>query len=112
MEIDFQDRKLEKICNSDTLLLKVFGKVNAKKIKMRLDDLRAAQKLADVAHLPGQYHNLSGNRKGQIAVHINEPYRLLFKPNHDPVPVTVSGNIDWEKITCITIIEVTNYHGK
>lgn len=112
MNINFEDSKLEKICNDDKLLVKTYGKVNAKKIKQRLDDLKAATKLEVVRNLPGKYHDLYENRKGQIAVHIEEPYRLIFKPNHAPLLLTQNGNPNWELITSITVIEIVNYHGK
>jgi hypothetical protein len=35
---------------------------------------------------------------------------LIFEPDHDPLPVLVTGGPDVLAITRIRIIEVTNYH--
>jgi proteic killer suppression protein len=77
-----------------------------------LDDLLAAKSLDDVRLLPGKYHELSADRKGQLGVHVHEPYRLIFEPVCDALPIDENGILDWKKITCVKIIEITNYHGK
>ncbi len=38
-------------------------------------------------------------------------YRLVFEPDHDPVPRIFDGGIDRTKVTGILIKEVVNYHG-
>lgn len=110
MEILFDDKKLNKIVNDMKSLQKVYGRIRAKLIRRRLDDLRAAKTLQDVRFLPGKYHELGENRKGQLAVHIEEPYRLIFTPNHNPTPLKENGALCWLSITSIRVIEITNYH--
>jgi len=41
---------------------------------------------------------------------INHPYRLVFKPDHDPLPRKDNGGLDLEMITGITILGVEDYH--
>lgn len=110
MEILFDDKRLNKIVNDMKSLRKAYGQINAKLIRRRLDDLRAAKTLEDVKHLPGKYHELGENRKGQFGVHIEEPYRLIFAPNQNPLPVKENGALCWSSITCIRVIEITDYH--
>lgn len=112
MKITFEDKKLEKLLNDSKSLQKAYGQIGAKIIRRRLDDLRAANTLEDTKHLPGKYHELKENRKGQIAAHLEEPGRLIFVPDQDPVPLTDNGAMDWKAINSIKIIEITNYHGK
>ena len=38
------------------------------------------------------------------------PFRLIFVPNHDPIPLRDDGGIDRDRITAITITEVVDYH--
>ena len=38
------------------------------------------------------------------------PYRLVFRANHDPLPRKADGGIDTEKVTAITIVDVIDYH--
>jgi len=65
MKITFDDNKLRKYANDDRLAERKLGKRDAALYKQRLDDLTAAKTLEDVRNLPGNYHQLVGNRKGQ-----------------------------------------------
>lgn len=56
-------------------------------------------------------HELTGNRKGQLSMDLDHPYRLIFKPGHDPVPERSEGGLDWRAVTEITIIGVVDTHG-
>ena len=55
-------------------------------------------------------HQLRGNRAGQFAIDLTDPYRLILQPNHNPVPQKDGGGIDLTRVTAITIIEVVDYH--
>ncbi len=110
MDIVFKSRKLEKIFNSAKELKKNFPQ-SFDKIQMRMQVLMAAPSLEHVPkNKPERCHELTLNRKGQFAVILKEPFRLIFEPNHDPVPRKDDGGIDLEKVTAITILEVTDYH--
>lgn len=111
MEINFQNRKLDKIFNSAKGLQKQYGERMAKVIMNRLAILKAARSLALVPITPPERrHQLGSARKGQYAVDLVHPYRLVFKPNHEPLPRKQDGGIDTEQVTAITIIEVVDYH--
>lgn len=112
MDITFDDRKLEKIMNNQKSLQKTYGQIGAKIIRKRLDDMKAALNLSYVKFLPGKYHELKEDRKGQLAVHVEEPKRLVFRPNHNPLPINEDGGLIWELVTSISIIEIIDYHGK
>lgn len=110
MVINFNTRKLEKELTDSKQLLKRYGQL-AKKINQRMAELRAADTLAVMATLPqARCHELQGGRKGQFAVDISVNYRLIFKPDHDPVPTKDDGGIDWNSITIISIEEIDDYH--
>lgn len=91
-------------------MLKEFGKLRAEKIRARLAQLRFANTLEDVRQLPGNYHELTGNRKGQWACDLDQPYRLVFTPHETPIPVNEDGQYVWMEITGVEVIEVVNYH--
>jgi proteic killer suppression protein len=80
------------------------------KLKQRLDDIRAADTMAVLETLPGHYHPLTANRAGQWACSLEEPYRLVFKPEGNPLPVSADGRLDTTKVVAVSIIEVVNYH--
>jgi len=111
MDIAFKTRKLAKTFNSDKELKKVYGQENSRKIKLRMTVLHAAAHLGEVpAEKPIRCHALHGQRKGQFAVDLKHPFRLVFSPNHDPLPETADGNIDLSQVTCLKILSVEDYH--
>jgi toxin HigB-1 len=112
VNILFDDSKFEKECNERKLCIKRHGQKRADKIEQRLADLRAAATLEIMRNLPGKCHELTSNLSGHFAVDLDQPYRLLFVPAHDPVMRNSGGGIDWTKVTSIRIIRVENYHGK
>ena len=111
MEIIFNSTKMEKICNDSRKTQKYFGSIRAKIIRRRLDELRAADTLEDMRSLPSaRCHELSQNRKGQLSVDLDHPYRLLFVPEHAPVPTKADGGLDWSRVTAIRILGAEDTH--
>lgn len=111
MEISFADNKLAKICNSEKQMLRKFGKPIAERIGQRLNELKAAETLADMRNLPGaRCHELKGDRAGCFAVDLVHPHRLVFFPDHDPRPELPDGGLDWDKVSKIMIKEIVDYH--
>ena len=76
----------------------------AEKLKSRLAVLSNARALADVPPPPERCHSLRGEREGQYAVDLVHPRRLVFAPNHEPIPRKDDGGIDLDKVTAITIV--------
>jgi len=110
MDISFSSSKLEKACNSDKDLRKKFGERQGAKLKQRLGELRAASCLEELRNVPGNYHELKEDRKWQLGVSLVHPYRLIFSPKNDPLPLKPDGGLDWQRITIVEIIEVVDYH--
>jgi proteic killer suppression protein len=59
--------------------------------RLKLDRLDAATSLQDLAALPGnRFEALSGDRKGQYSIRINDRWRICFKwPDYDSGPSNV-----------------------
>lgn len=111
MEITFISRKLQKVCNSEKEMRARFGKPLAERLQQRLAELKAADTLEDIRRLPpARCHELSQNRKGQLAVDVVHPKRLIFEPDHNPVPRKPDGGLDWPHVTRIRVIEIIDYH--
>jgi toxin HigB-1 len=110
MVITFSDKTLKKVVNDDRKLIKAFGQKRANLIKRRLDDIQAAETLEDLRHMPGRYHELKGDRKGQWACDLDQPYRLIFEPHEDPIPTDDDGKYIWIEIRGVDITEITDYH--
>ena len=110
MHITFTDKKLRKIANDDRVMMKKLGRLRADKFKKRLDQLKFATNLEDVRYLPGKYHELKNDRKGQWACDLDQPYRLIFEPHEDPIPTNEDGQYIWIEIFGVEILEIINYH--
>ena len=111
MVIYYQTRGLERICNIAQEAVKKLGSVMAKKLHQRILELNAFECLADVPHTPPQRrHMLSGRRKGQFSVDLQHPFRLLFIPANDPIPLKDDGGYDLSQITEIEIIRIEDTH--
>lgn len=87
------------------------GQLRAKLYNKRLGDLANAETLEDVRNLPGNYHELKENRKGQWACDLDQPYRLIFEPHEYPTPTNEAGKHIWREIKSVEIIEIKDYHG-
>jgi plasmid maintenance system killer protein len=111
LDITFASKKLRKECNKHNLLVRQHGAVRAKKIRQRLDDLSAADCLEDMRRLPGRCHELTGDRSGQLSLDLDGPYRLIFVPANEPVPLKADGGLDRTRVTAIEIIGVEDTHG-
>ena len=110
MKITFKTNKLRKIANNPERCIKEYGKICGKKLLRRLTDLRDAITLEDVRYLPGRYHELKGDKKGQWACDLEHPCRLIFEPHEDPIPTNEDGQYLWMKILGVEIIEIVDYH--
>lgn len=115
MDISFKNRKLAKMFNEGTQLEKMQGVLRARKIRIRMKELRAARSLMDFwppKSPPGRCHELTlGKRAGQLSVDLDHPYRLIFIPDHDQVPRREDGGLDWAGVTSIKILGVEDTHG-
>lgn len=110
MDIVFKNKNLAKQFNNQKLLEKKNGANRAKRIRRRLDNLRAANVLEDMRNLPGRCHELTKNRAGQLSLDLDHPYRLIFEPANEPLPIKPDGGMDWKKITAVKIIGIEDTH--
>ena len=81
-------------------------------LKRRIDSLESASTLEVMRQLPGRCHEMTADLDGRIAIDLVQPYRLLFEPDHDPLPRRPGGGLDWAQVTSIVILEVADYHGR
>ena len=114
MDIQFATNKLEKELNEGKAMIKAHGAIRSKRLRIVLTGLRAAPSLATFAppmSPPHRCHELTGNRKGQLSMDLDHPFRLIIKPSHDPLPIRDEGGLDWRLVTAIKILEIEDTHG-
>jgi len=114
MELTFANNKLRKQMNQGKAMVKAYGPIQAKRLQIVLTSLRAAPNLGIFAppySKPNRCHELKGNLKGQLSVNLIHPYRLLFEPLNEPLPMRPEGGLDWHAVTAINIKGVEDTHG-
>ena len=99
MLVVFADKDLEKLVGDQRKLERKYGAIQARLILRRIDDMRNAISVDSLLLLPGNYHSLKGDRSGQFACHLKEPYRLIFR--------VVETDDEQE---CLDILEIVDYH--
>ena len=110
VKIAYANSRIEKICTDSKRAKKTLGQVGAKILVTRLEQLATEPNLEKLRFYPGNYHELTGDRWGQLAASLNELNRLIFEPNNDPRPTKDDGGLDWSAVTEILIVEITDYH--
>lgn len=111
MNIAFKTTKLKKVFNTEKGLVKAYGADKAKALKNRIYILKTANNLMQVPVTPPYLrHQLKGDYKDFFALNVKHPYRLVFKPNNNPLPLLDDGGLDLTRITDIEIIDVVDYH--
>ncbi len=112
LEITFKSRKLAKQCNSRQAAQKKWGTMQGNKVLQRLNEMRAADTLADLGKLKYlRLHPLVGDRRGQWSVDVIHPYRLLFVPTNEPLPLKPDGSVDEAQVTAVEVQGVEDTHG-
>lgn len=98
MEVSYKNKKLENVCQDFGQAKKKYGINMAIKIHQRIDEIRAAETIEIMIKFRiGRCHELEGNRKGQYAVDLVHPYRMVFE--------VVNG-----EVYIANIIEIIDYH--
>ncbi len=109
MQIRFKNARMRKICNDEKALRRNYPE-QAAVIRQRLDDLAAAESMETLLSLPGGWHPLHGDRKGQWGGSLRGALRIVIRPADDPLPLDRSGGLDLKRVTSVEIVEVEDYH--
>jgi len=110
MEITFKNKELKKYANDSGARNKKLGSIGAKLYYKRISDLKTARTLEDLRNMPGSFHELVGDRKGQWACYLEHPKRLIFEPHENPIPTDENGRYIWVEIKGVDIVDIVDYH--
>jgi toxin HigB-1 len=111
MDIAFKKDLLRKCSNDHSYAQRKLGPIRAKKYLLRLQQMREAECLENLRHLPQiDVHELTADRKGQLACNLDHPYRLILEPAHDPIPSKEDGGLDWNQVTAVIVLGIEDYH--
>ena len=98
LEVTYKTNKIKKVCTDAKVSHRTYGNEMSEKIQMRIAEIEAADTVEEMIkfHI-GRCHPLTNNRKGQYAVDLVHPYRMVFEKH---------GN----KIQVAHIMEIVDYH--
>ena len=107
MVIRFEEEALAKICNSGALLQKHWGMDRGRLISRRLSQIAAMPNLHWLAAIPGILTvPVRPDRRGELTVAVLLPLRIVFKVDHNPIPLHEDGNARCKEIKKIVLLEV------
>jgi proteic killer suppression protein len=109
VEVDFADRALERLSASSAAMTREFGALRARRLSVRLAALRAVDYAVDLLPLPGRWHVLTGDWKGHMSGDLDQPYRLLVRPQ-EPAPLAEDGGVDWNATKAMTVVGILDTH--
>lgn len=98
MRITYKSKKIEKVCTVASEAEKKYGLEMAAKIHQRIDEIIVADTVEEMVQFRiGRCHPLKGERKGQYAVDLVQPHRLVFQKEGDEIQIA-------------KIMEIVDYH--
>ena len=98
MDITYKTNKIKKICTDAKTAERTYGREMAEKIHQRIDEITAASTVEMmIKYHIGRCHPLTQNRKGQYAVDLVHPFRLVFEKIGDEIQIA-------------NITEIVDYH--
>ena len=112
IRIDWADRKLRKAQVSDSAGRRLLGDDRWSALKRRIRTLEAADTLADLHGLPGNFHPLTVDREGEWSANLSPNWRLIFEPAETPLPTLVDGGLDTRAVRHVRVLRVEDYHGR
>ena len=98
MDITYKNKKIRKVCTDANAAEKMYGRKMAEKIQQRIDQITAADSVEMLIEFHiGRCHPLKQNRKGQYAVDLVHPYRLVFEKKGEEIQIAI-------------VLEIVDYH--
>ena len=98
MDITYKNNKIKKICTDAKTAERTYGREMADKIHLRIDQIHASDTVEMMIRFHiGRCHPLKQNRKGQYAMDLVHPYRLIFEKNGEIIQIA-------------NILEIVDYH--
>jgi plasmid maintenance system killer protein len=117
MEIRVSDKNLRAALRDDAGCVRRYGTEMARKLRLRLAALRAADSLEAFwppISGPERCHELKGERAGSFSIDLRHPYRLLSMPRPStttPQPERLDEHQRWATINAIDILGIEDTHG-
>ena len=103
LEIEYKNKKLERQCTIYKEAVRSYGKDMAVKIEQVIGELEAADSVNFLEkHSISRCHALIGNRKGEFAMDLVHPFRLVFEKKEN--------TIELKRVEMVKVTDIINYH--
>ncbi len=104
MEISYASKKLEKILTNERMIKKQYTAFY-KKIINRMSEIRAANNLDEIPHIPPpRRHKLEGDYNDCWGIDVSKNFRFVLRPIGD------WDETDLKTINKIQILSIEDYH--
>lgn len=100
LQLSFANPAVQELCECRAAAEKILGQTAARKLRARLQDLCAAEKISE---LPVGMPKLTGH--GTLVIALHPPHKLILEPAMNPTP-TDDGKTDWDAIDCFCVTAV------
>jgi len=104
LEVSFKDKELEKCARDFKFAIKQMGRIRSKIYLQRIQFLLISPNFQSLRLGPGHFHELTGNRSGEWACDLDQPYRLVFRAGEN------ADGKKWIEIASAEILEIVDYH--
>lgn len=104
LKVEFRDKDLELCAMDEAYAIRRMGKKRAVCYNLRIKAIKYAENFEILKTVPGNFHELVGNRKGQWACSLDQPYRLIIK-GAEPNEIVI-----WAERHNAEIMEIADYH--
>ena len=98
MRVNFASRELERICTDSRYMRKKLGAEVAKKLRLRVAELKSVTHVRDLLEGTGRWEELKGDRRGTWSARLSANWRLIIRPGEQGRQATV------------TVIDIEDYH--
>jgi len=97
MELRYASNELERQCTDESYMKRKLGEERAKKLKLRINELRQVSAMNDLLLLAGKWELLKQNRAGQWSGRLTGNWRVIAEP-------------DGKAINVVVVQEIIDYH--
>jgi len=103
LKIEYKSNRLKRACTDFSVAKRDYGVNMANLIHQRVNEISSADSVEMLCRFSiGKCHPLEGNRTGQYAMNLVQPYRLVF----EKICIEEEGR----NIEIVRILSIENYH--
>lgn len=111
MEIGFRRASEQAFFRDSAKVRRKYGTECAKKLLLRLTQIRAADSLEVLCRVPqARCHQLGADRSEQFSLDLTHPLRMIVAVADEPVPRLADGGIDRKAVHRLAFIEIADTH--